>query len=131
MIYDNLEKLIDYLKANMTQIKLVDYYRGEFESETSEWNPVFPAALLNLSGFTKKEESITSVITGDVIINVFAAIKFEDAAQRLVLDQLITTLNSLFDFEDMMLRLNSVQLHGYFFGIHIYRIELVTQIYLT
>jgi len=130
MIYDNLDKLISYLKTNMPQLKQVDYYRGEFESDTSEWNPVFPVALLNLSGFTKTEESISTVLAGDIIINVFAAIKFEDDSQRQILDRLITTLNSLFDFENMMLKLNTVQLHGYFFGIHIYRIELVTQIYL-
>ena len=127
MIYDNLDKLISYLKTNMPQLKQVDYYRGEFESDTSEWNPVFPVALLNLSGFTKTEESISTVLAGDIIINVFAAIKFEYDSQRQILDRLITTLNSLFDFENMMLKLNTVQLHGYFFGIHIYRIELVTQ----
>lgn len=130
MIYSTLDTLIDKIgTACGSDIKELGRYKGEFE-ENGEWNPVFPAVLVNISKAEPILETHTSIIGFSITANIYIVVKNDITDNRTFLDNFLNILDGFgLSFPESIsgvtkFTTESVNLHGYFHGVDVYRAEV-------
>lgn len=134
MIYDVPDQLISLLKANVTSLKDVGYYTGEFDNDKSEWNPQFPIVLVAINSLAPDEIAVNTIAVSNEMIDIYCAIKYNELSGRQTFDQVVSFFNNInFNFPSYFpigtkIMIKNIALHGFYFGIHIYRIEIETRL---
>jgi hypothetical protein len=125
MIHEAINALIADIKLSFPAVKECRYYKGEFEPE-GEWNPIFPAVLINCSSLLPGIEAQASWQSGKIKLNVYVAIKLDIVADQTFFKNFTTYITSLVLGEYQFKALGAF-LVGYFSGVEVYRFELETE----
>lgn len=120
MVHRVIDEIITEIKNAFPEVKEARYYKGEFEPD-GEWNPIFPAVLLNCPVISPVTESQRGWLRGAVKINCYVAFKLDE--QRSFFTRFLPFITSLKP-DNEHLRAVTCMLHGYFSGVEVYRVEL-------
>lgn len=130
MIHTLLNSLEEKIKSNFAIVKEVRYYKGEFE-EGSQWNPFFPAVFVNAPLINPGQEGSEKWLKAAMTVNIYTAIKMENAEQTEFFENLILYINNLNSDTDLKTQytfeMKPAVLVAYVAGVEAYRIELTAR----
>ncbi|MDI6804933.1 MAG: hypothetical protein QME58_14025 [Bacteroidota bacterium] len=130
MIYSTLDQILGAIQAAVgSEVKELGSYSGQFE-EGGEWNPLFPAVFASIVKAEPIIETDTIIIGFSITANIYVGIKNNISSNRAFLDNILNIMDGFgISFPTSVpgvvkFSTEAVFLHGYFFGIDVYRIEV-------